>query len=305
LERVLPNSEQIKPVRYGQDLLWGPISIREAGLYELSCDVVPVRGSTSRWFVRLERADGSEIDRTRTLDPADMVAGPRRVRFLYYFESPIPTMTIRVKSEIGEALSAGRAFLKQVTSGLSTPDQASAGGERFIRRAELPGNVSLYELPGTRRLVYWAGQVEFVPDLVTAIDQLEARVTRGGVSDDETIVECAGRGDALPAARDGRVSFSRSTGDELTIAADSSTGGLLVFNESHDPGWGATLDGRATTVLRVNAVCQGVMLPAGTHEVRFRYTPPGLSVGAALSIAGLMLLGILGLLRTRGRSGTP
>jgi hypothetical protein len=47
------------------------------------------------------------------------------------------------------------------------------------------------------------------------------------------------------------------------------------------------VDGIRTPALRINAVSQGVILPAGPHHVRFRYAPAGLGAGAALSALGL------------------
>ncbi|NLU22479.1 MAG: YfhO family protein [Phycisphaerae bacterium] len=289
----LPGTEQIVPVRYGRDLLWGPVSIPQPGLYELSFDVQPVKDVTSRWFVRLETPDKEEIDRTRTVEPADMVAGPRRMRFLYHFDRPVASLMIRIKSESGQALSAGRATFQP----MAVDSEAGDDGETiacppFIHRADLPGHVSLYELPDTRPLVYWAQRVEAVPDLVTAIDRMQALVGAEGtgVADDPTVVEQLDPGVSVPMASDAELRFTRPSGHEVRVFANSASGGLVVFNESHDSGWRATVDGQETPVLRVNGVCQGVIVPPGAHEVLFAYRPPGLKSGMAISACAAALL---------------
>jgi len=94
----------------------------------------------------------------------------------------------------------------------------------------------------------------------------------------------------LPQTGDGEVLCDRPAWHDLRIEVDSSVEGLLVFNESYDPGWRATVDGRPARVCRVNAVCQGVVVPAGPHQVRFLYRPRGLTAGGALSVAALVVL---------------
>jgi len=90
--------------------------------------------------------------------------------------------------------------------------------------------------------------------------------------------------------------------NDLSVRTRSDTGGLLVVADSFAPGWRATIDGAPAELLPVWGVVRGVAIPAGTHDVVFRYTPPGLRVGAALSVLGLGLAGIA--LTLGGRRGT-
>lgn len=71
-------------------------------------------------------------------------------------------------------------------------------------------------------------------------------------------------------------------GDErYEVAGDGP--GLLVTRDSFAPGWTASVDGAAAPVLRANGKHRAVPVPAGTHEVRLRYRPPGLHAGIALT----------------------
>ena len=68
-------------------------------------------------------------------------------------------------------------------------------------------------------------------------------------------------------------------------------------------GWSVRVDGRAATPLRVNTVMRGVVVPAGRHEVEWRYRVPGLRLGAAVSVLTLVALAGAALaLRRRARS---
>ncbi len=85
----------------------------------------------------------------------------------------------------------------------------------------------------------------------------------------------------------------------LDLSVTLATPGLLVVNQYYDPRWqvdicspeGSRAHGR---VVRTNRVMQGVFLPAGTHELEFRYVPRDLYWAGGVSLAGwlLVLLGM-------------
>jgi hypothetical protein len=81
-------------------------------------------------------------------------------------------------------------------------------------------------------------------------------------------------------------------GDErYAVASDGP--GLLVTRYSFARGWRASVDGQPAPVLRANGKHRAVAVPAGTHEVRLRYDPPGLRTGialASLAVGGAALL---------------
>ena len=57
----------------------------------------------------------------------------------------------------------------------------------------------------------------------------------------------------------------------LSVATDRP--GLLVLHDLYYPGWEATVDGKATPVLRANLLFRGVEVPAGEHRVEFTFRP--------------------------------
>lgn len=76
---------------------------------------------------------------------------------------------------------------------------------------------------------------------------------------------------------------------ELETEADGA--GYLVLRDSFAPGWRARVDDRAAPLLRADGRHRAVPVPAGRHIVRLEYHPPGLTLGAALSGIGLLLVG--------------
>jgi hypothetical protein len=67
------------------------------------------------------------------------------------------------------------------------------------------------------------------------------------------------------------------------------------------PDWKATVDGAPAPVLRANHVLRALALPAGRHEVVFRYDRALIEKSAGISIGafGLTLFALLGPLVTR------
>ncbi|MCL2330614.1 MAG: YfhO family protein, partial [Phycisphaerae bacterium] len=91
------------------------------------------------------------------------------------------------------------------------------------------------------------------------------------------------------------VAFDRPSAGLIRANVKCQSRSLLILNETYDPGWQATMSGQPTKIVRVNAVVQGVVLPAGgQYQVEWRFLPPGLWAGAALSLVALLILAFVG-----------
>jgi hypothetical protein len=77
--------------------------------------------------------------------------------------------------------------------------------------------------------------------------------------------------------------------NEVDLAVDAPRPGLLVCSESNMSGWTARIDGRPVPILAANYAFRAVQVPAGTHTIRFRYVPPGVPEGLAISLLGLVV----------------
>lgn len=82
---------------------------------------------------------------------------------------------------------------------------------------------------------------------------------------------------------------TRRAPDEVVFAAELTRPGLLVVSEIFYPDWKATVDGAPAEVLRANHVLRALSLPAGRHEVVFRYDRSLIEKSAGISIGAFAL----------------
>jgi uncharacterized membrane protein YfhO len=75
-----------------------------------------------------------------------------------------------------------------------------------------------------------------------------------------------------------------------------------VMSEVFYPGWQAFVNGRETSIYRVNGFMRGVVVPDGQSVVRFEYRPASVRVGAALGLAALLGTAFLGVLVRWGKA---
>jgi hypothetical protein len=94
---------------------------------------------------------------------------------------------------------------------------------------------------------------------------------------------------------DGTVEFEKYAPTRIVLHARSSSPSILLLNDRYDPNWKVTVDGHPETVLRSNYLMRGVQLPAGDHQVEFRFNSPTriLYVSIAAILFGLGLAGFL------------
>lgn len=76
---------------------------------------------------------------------------------------------------------------------------------------------------------------------------------------------------------------------------------LLVVSENYQSNWSVWVDGQEAEMLRVNYVWKGVALPAGEHEVEFRYFSRVLAWSRGAVLVGLAVVGLAVVAWRRGR----
>ena len=81
----------------------------------------------------------------------------------------------------------------------------------------------------------------------------------------------------------------------FAIKTKSEAAGVLLVNDKYDPDWQVFVDGKRAPLLRCNYVMRGVEVPAGEHQVRFRYAPATKYFWISLAAAAvtLVLIGCL------------
>ena len=137
----------------------------------------------------------------------------------------------------------------------------------------------------------WLAESVTIMDAEAALEALlEPRVDLR----QRSAVEWLPVGGELPEDARGTVSVSEPVPEQVILSTESETGGLVVLADRLEEGWTVTVDGRPAPVLRANFLFRGVLVPAGTHEIRWTYRCPGLLPGSILSLT--MLTAIVAML---------
>ena len=85
--------------------------------------------------------------------------------------------------------------------------------------------------------------------------------------------------------------------NELVYSYSTQKERLALFSEIYYPhGWKATVDGEEVSILQANYVLRAAMLPAGNHEIVFKFEPEVIQTGSTITIAsgGILLLLLIG-----------
>ena len=96
---------------------------------------------------------------------------------------------------------------------------------------------------------------------------------------------------------EGNVELTKFHPEELIYNFQSAEPQFVVFSEIYyAPGWNAYLDGNEVDYARVNYVLRGMEVPAGAHEIVFKYEPFSSTGGKYVVIFSyLLVLGFVGL----------
>jgi hypothetical protein len=108
---------------------------------------------------------------------------------------------------------------------------------------------------------------------------------------------------ALPGGCRGSADIINEIPTRVTVAVRMETPGLVVLADLWDKGWRAYFNGRPVPILRANHALRGVVVPAGSGTLEFRYAPASFAWGLRLAgLGGVALLGWLGIIVARRRS---
>lgn len=126
----------------------------------------------------------------------------------------------------------------------------------------------LYEALETLPRAFFVDRVVFVTDREKAIETMfeedfpasQSAVVEGDIGNyDESIHHT------------GMVQIVSYAENEIVLVTESETGGLVVLLDSYYPGWRGSIDGLAAKIYVTDYTFRGVVVPKGTHTVRFSY----------------------------------
>jgi len=70
------------------------------------------------------------------------------------------------------------------------------------------------------------------------------------------------------------VKFVSYAPKDIVLSAKADAPSVLLLNDRFDPNWKVFVDGNSQAVLRCNFLMRGVYIPAGSHNVEFRFVQP-------------------------------
>ncbi len=82
--------------------------------------------------------------------------------------------------------------------------------------------------------------------------------------------------------------------DYLKYKSSNANDGFAVFSEMYYPsGWDAFIDGKPEPHFKVDYALRGMKVPAGTHEIEFKFEPQVIEQGSQIALAANILLGLI------------
>jgi hypothetical protein len=100
----------------------------------------------------------------------------------------------------------------------------------------------------------------------------------------------------------GRVRVLERRPGRVRFLVETDRPAVFVHSAAYSRGWKAALDAASTPVVRVYGLLQGVLVPAGRHEIALRYSPGSFWLGALVTLLAAGALGAFALSGRRRRA---
>jgi hypothetical protein len=92
----------------------------------------------------------------------------------------------------------------------------------------------------------------------------------------------------------GQIELTHYAPDYLIFESNTDQDQLAVFSDVYyEKGWKAFIDGKESDMIRANYLLRGLMVPAGKHDIEFRFEPRSFTIGQTLAILSSILVLLL------------
>ncbi len=87
------------------------------------------------------------------------------------------------------------------------------------------------------------------------------------------------------------IKLKQNLNDKIDYTFHSTTPQFAVLSEVYYPrGWDAYIDGQKAAYVKVNYILRGMYVPAGDHEIEFRFEPKSFVTGRAITITANIIV---------------
>jgi hypothetical protein len=260
-------------------------------------------GQSIRFLLWRDREDG-ELVADLTVEANTL---PERGNQAFFF-APVPDSSGQTFVWAIESPEAGAEAAIAICRAEAGPAQrpAFAAYSAQLAHVDIQQGVWIYENPNVLPRAFVVHRAQVVP-AAELLDRLNAQdfnpwttVLLESPLPDEQARQLA----AAPWRSGSVAHITRYDLHDVEITAEMQAPGVLVLSDQWYPGWQVTVDGVDAPLLRTDYALRGVFVPAGTHQVAFRFRPLMLYFGLAL--AGITLafgVGVIGWDLRRRNSG--
>jgi hypothetical protein len=145
--------------------------------------------------------------------------------------------------------------------------------------------------PGANGNAWFVSDVRYVNNANEEIEGLNGINTRHTAIVDNTFKSKLSGAPSLSANdSSARATLTSYEPNDLRYEVTSDKGGVVVFAEIYYPEWTATLDGRPIDIARADYILRAIGVPAGKHQVEFKFDPVSLHKTEAAANVSLIIL---------------
>lgn len=180
----------------------------------------------------------------------------------------------------------------------------------IVRKDQNGATVSAQQNSGAMGNVWFVKSLLVVPNAIAemkALDQFNPHDT--SVIQKSFLASLGNPPLSYPAQ--GTIRLVKNDNDIATYTSSSTANEFAVFSEVYyKAGWKAFIDGKEAPIAKVNYVLRGLTVPAGNHQIVFKFEPPAFIKGKQLTtifsivLVALILLCIFFEWRSRSKSLT-
>lgn len=136
------------------------------------------------------------------------------------------------------------------------------------------------------------GNAWFIEDIKAVSNPDEEIATLGNINTNREAVINTNRFDISQEKYSiGDIKIKSYQPNELVYTSRNNAAGLAVFSEVYYPkGWNAYIDGQQTEILQANYILRALEVPAGDHEIVFKFEPKAYFVGNKVMWVSSLLL---------------
>jgi len=240
-----------------------------------------------RPYVKHERVEAAGIVLDSGSPPRE-----RRLSFAAFrFNQPVAAATISVRAmpPVGEFVLYGAAAMR--ADGASPVEQLFGRTKTKYRQVYADSEIRVLENTEALPRAFLVPRARVAPSLGTALSEM---VHQPFQPRQEVILADDATTQAMPLTTDrggqGSARITAYDASDVKIHTSASADAWLVLSDTFYPGWTASVDGQAVTVLRGDVLFRVVPIPAGEHEIEFRFAPASVRLGLLISFGSLFLL---------------